>query len=82
MRVLQTFAPLGRMSLTNYIVQSIIGTFVYYSFGLGLYQYTGASFCLLIGILLFVAQLGFCKWWLRHHKQGPLEKLWHKATWI
>lgn len=81
-RVLQTFSPLGRMSLTNYIVQSIIGTLIYYSYGLGLYQYTGATFCLLIGVLLFAAQLAFCKWWLRHHKQGPLEQLWHQATWI
>jgi uncharacterized protein len=81
-RVLDTFAPLGRMSLTNYIVQSILGTFVYYGYGLAWYQYTGATYCLLIGILLFTFQLLFCKWWLNRHKQGPLENLWHRATWI
>ncbi|MCU7550692.1 DUF418 domain-containing protein [Chitinophagaceae bacterium LB-8] len=81
-RVLNTFAPLGRMSLTNYIVQSILGTLVYYGYGLGLYQYTGATYCLLIGILLFTLQLFFCRWWLSRHKQGPLENLWHRATWL
>lgn len=81
-RILNTFAPLGRMSLTNYVVQSIIGTFVYYGYGLGLYQYTGATYCLLIGLLLFTIQLFFCRWWLKRHKQGPLENLWHRATWI
>jgi uncharacterized protein len=79
---LNTFSPLGRMSLTNYIAQSIMGTLVYYGYGLGLYQYTGATYSLLIGLLLFTLQLLFCKWWLRTHKQGPLEHLWHRATWI
>ena len=46
----------GKMSLTNYISQSILGA-----------------------ILL---QVSFCKWWLKSHKQGPLEGLWHKLTWI
>ncbi len=81
-RVLNTFSPLGRMSLTNYIAQSIMGTFVYYGYGLGLYQYTGATYCLLIGLVLFTIQLIFCRWWLKRYKQGPLEKLWHRATWI
>lgn len=81
-RVLNTFAPLGRMSLTNYVVQSMMGTFVYYGYGLGLYQYTGATYCLLIGLLLFTIQLFFCRWWLKRYKQGPLENLWHRATWI
>jgi uncharacterized protein len=41
-----------------------------------------ATYSLLIGITLFLLQLGFCTWWLKTHKQGPLEYLWHKATWI
>jgi uncharacterized protein len=81
-QVLNTFSPLGRMSLTNYIAQSIMGTLVYYGYGLSLYQYTGATFSLLIGFLLFTVQLLFCRWWLKKHRQGPLENLWHRATWI
>lgn len=80
-KILNLFAPLGRMSLTNYVLQSIMGTLVYYGYGFGLYRYTGATFCLVIGILLFTVQLLFCRWWLQHHKQGPLEYLWHRATW-
>ncbi|MYN17012.1 DUF418 domain-containing protein [Rugamonas sp. FT107W] len=76
------FSPLGRMSLTSYVVQSVIGTSIYYGFGLGLYKYTGASFALVIGLTLAVLQRQFSVWWLRRHKQGPLETLWHKATWI
>lgn len=81
-RWLAVFSPLGRMSLTSYVVQSIIGTTIYYGFGLGLYKYTGASYALLIGIGLALLQRQFSVWWLSRHKQGPLETLWHKATWI
>lgn len=80
-RWLEFFSPLGRMSLTSYVVQSVIGTSIYYGFGLGMYRYTGASCALLIGIALALAQRGFSVWWLRRHKQGPLETLWHRATW-
>jgi uncharacterized protein len=81
-KVLVKLIPFGKMSLTNYIMQSMIGSFIYYRYGLGLFEYTGATYCLLIGIVLFIIQLSFCTWWLKTHKQGPLEYIWHKATWI
>jgi uncharacterized protein len=79
---LAVFSPLGRMSLTSYVVQSIIGTSIYYGFGLGMYQYTGASFALAIGIVLALLQRQFSVWWLKHHAQGPLETVWHRMTWV
>src|SRR5450830_1050157 len=81
-RWLMRLAPLGRMSLTSYVLQSLVGTSLYYGFGLGLYQVTGATVCLLIGIALALAQGALSAWWLRHHRQGPLEALWHRATWL
>lgn len=81
-RILNVFSCLGRMSLSNYIMQSIVGSFIYFGFGLGLYQYTGSTYCLLIGICLAALQWSFSNWWMKNHKQGPLEILWHKATWI
>jgi uncharacterized protein len=81
-KLLSKLIPFGKMSLTNYILQSIVGCFIYYRYGLGLVEYTGATYSLLIGIVLFLLQLYFCKWWLSKHRQGPLEYLWHKATWI
>lgn len=72
----------GKMSLTNYISQSVIGAAVYFPFGLYLAPYCGYTLSLLIGILVFLLQVWFCKWWLAGHKQGPLEYIWHKWTWI
>lgn len=79
---LNVFSHLGRMSLSNYVMQSLVGAFIYYGFGLGLYKYTGATYCLLIGIVLAILQGYFSYWWMKNHKQGPLETIWHKGTWI
>lgn len=76
------FIPYGRMSLTNYILQSIIGVSLFYGFGLGLYRYTGATVCLLIALGIFTFQLLFSRWWLGRHRQGPLEWVWKKLTWL
>lgn len=81
-RVLHLLAPYGRMSLTNYLSQSLIGGFLFYNWGLGLYRHTGITASFLIGISVFLLQYFFCRWWLRSHRQGPLEWLWKKATWI
>lgn len=72
----------GKMSLTNYIAQSILGALIYFPFGLYLAPYCGYALSLLIGIVLFLLQVQFCKWWLSKHKQGPLETIWHKWTWM
>ena len=74
--------PYGRMSLTNYIGQSIMGVMIYYAAGLGLYKYTGATLSTLIALGIFGVQWVFSNWWLSTHKQGPLEYLWRKATWL
>ena len=71
----------GRMSLTNYVSQSIIGALIYFPFALYLAPYCGYTISLLIGFVIFFVQVMFCKWWFKSHKQGPLESLWHWWTW-
>ena len=72
----------GKMSLTNYITQSIIGAIIYFPFGLYLAPYCGYTLSLIIGLLTFLLQVKCSKWWLSRHKQGPLEYIWHKWTWL
>lgn len=81
-RVLMVIAPYGKMSLTNYIGQSIIGGMLFYGWGLGLYRYSGHTTSLLIGVAAVLLQWLFCRLWLSHYRRGPLEELWHRATWI
>lgn len=72
----------GRMSLTNYIGQSIIGVIIYYHFGFDLWDKTGPFESVLIGIAIFSIMLWFSRRWLATHRQGPLEYLWKKGTWV
>lgn len=74
--------PYGRMTLTNYIFQSIMGVFVYYHFGFGMYDKIGAFGSVLVGLGIFAIQWVFSALWLRGNKQGPLEYLWKKGTWL
>lgn len=81
-KVLHGLIPYGKMSLTNYLTQSMVGSFIYFGYGLSLYDDLGTTASLGVGVLLFVLQLSFCHWWLSHYKQGPFESAWRKATWI
>lgn len=72
----------GKMSLTNYITQSVIGALIYFPMGLYLAPYCGYTVSLLIGLCTFFLQVQFCKRWLGRHKQGPLEYIWHQWTWM
>lgn len=72
----------GKMSLTSYVTQSIVGAIIYFPIGLYLAPYCGFTVSLLIGIGIFLLQVRFSKWWLAKRRQGPLEYVWHKLTWI
>lgn len=75
-------APYGKMSLTNYLLQSIIGSFVFYNWGLGMFRYSGHASSLLMGMVCVALQYIFCRWWLSSHSHGPFEMIWRKLTWI
>ena len=80
--MVSSFRFYGRMSLTNYVSQSILGAIVYFPIGLHLAPYCGYTVSLLIGFGMLILQIRFCKWWLSKYRQGPLEYIWHKLTWI
>ena len=81
-KFLSHLSPIGQMSMTNYLLQSLLGSFIYYGFGLGLYQYTGPTYAIGIGVILALLQLSFSKWWMKRYSRGPLETIWHRLTWI
>jgi uncharacterized protein len=73
-------APVGRMALTNYLLQTIICISLFYAFGLGLYGHVGASQAALIAVAIFAMQIVISRLWLRTFRFGPVEWLWRMAT--
>ena len=68
--------PLGRMAFTNYLMQSLIFSSIFYGYGLGLFGRLGVTSALAIGIAVYIGQVFFSRWWLRHYRYGPVEWLW------
>ena len=77
---LHVFAPIGRMAFTNYILQSVIFTFIFYGYGLGQFGQLGITPVFLLGVLVYGLQGAFSAWWLRYFRFGPLEWLWRTLT--
>lgn len=79
-RLLSALIPYGKMSMTNYVTQGIIGSAIYYHWGF--YTRLGITGSLLVGIAIFIVQYIFCRFWVGRHNHGPLEYIWKRATWI
>ncbi len=79
-RALALLIPYGKMSMTNYVTQGIIGSALFYHWGL--YLQLGKTASLGVGIAIFIVQYAFCRYWVGRHNHGPLEWIWKKATWI
>ena len=79
-KIVSWMMPAGRMSLTNYISQSLITAFIFSPWGLGLFQklQTWVVIVLAVGIWLLLVFLSTL--WLKRFNQGPLEKLMASMT--
>ncbi|TKI22922.1 DUF418 domain-containing protein [Bacillus pumilus] len=73
-------AGLGRLSLSNYLAQSIICTTIFYSYGLGLFGQMGSMFGLLLAVGLYTAQLFISYLYLKKWRRGPVE--WMMGKWV
>jgi uncharacterized protein len=80
--VLPALAPMGRMGLTTYLMQSVFGIGLFYGIGLGLMGRIGVAASIALGVAFFVAQVYLSQWWLRHYSMGPVEWLWRTLTWF
>ncbi len=81
-KILGALAPYGRMSLTNYLMQSAIGTVLYHGWAFALWEVAGSTISLGIGLIVLAFQIVASHWWLKRHKQGPLESVWRNLTWL
>ena len=81
-RWLVHLAPVGRMALTSYLVQSAVGATLFLSFGLGLVADLGNAVTLPLAVALFMVQMGASRLWLERFHYGPVEWLWRSLTFL
>ena len=74
------FAAVGRMALTNYLMESVLCTLFFYNYTTGLYGRVGPAMALIPTVVLFAAQIVFSNWWLKRYRFGPMEWLWRGMT--
>ncbi len=74
-------ALVGRMPLTQYLLQSLMGTFIFHGWGLGLWEELGSAAQMALAFALFLGiQIPLAHWWLARHPMGPVEALWRRLS--
>jgi uncharacterized protein len=75
-------APAGRMALTNYLMQSLVCTLVFYGYGLGYFERLPRAWQVPFVLALFCIQVLLSRWWLQRFRFGPMEWLWRSLTYL
>jgi uncharacterized protein len=79
-RALSPLSAVGRMSLSNYLFQSVLCTLLFYNYGLGLYGNVPPFYGLLLTLFVYCLQIVLSKLWLRYYRMGPVEWIWRTLT--
>ncbi|MGN7612626.1 DUF418 domain-containing protein [Magnetococcales bacterium HHB-1] len=79
-RSVKLLIPVGRLALSNYIIQSLILTTIFYGHGLGFFNQWNFSSLFILVIMIWSVQLIYSRWWLRKFRFGPLEWLWRSLS--
>jgi uncharacterized protein len=74
------FGAIGRTAFSNYLLQSVLGTLIFYSYGLGFFGDVGPAVLWPVTFVIFAIQLVLSRWWLERYRFGPMEWVWRKLT--
>ena len=77
---LQPLANVGRMALTNYLLQSTICSILFFGYGFALYGKVGIATGILLTIAIYAVNILFSSWWLARFRFGPMEWVWRTLT--
>jgi uncharacterized protein len=77
---IKAFSDLGRMTLTNYLMETIVYIIIFYNIGFGLLGEWSLSTIWIAAFLLYFLQIIFSRWWLSKNLYGPVEWIWRQLT--
>lgn len=82
-KYLDVITPYGRMGLTNYEMQGVLGAFLFSMWGLGsFFGNWGTTEVFALGLVVYALQVVISKYWLEKFRYGPLEWFWRSATYL
>lgn len=79
-RIVAPLAYAGRMAMSGYIFQTLVGLVIYYPFAFALFDELAPWANALLVFPVFALQICFSKWWLSRYSNGPLETIWTQTT--
>jgi uncharacterized protein len=79
-KLLVPIGQVGRMALSNYVLQSVVCSLIFNGYGLGLFEKVGAAGLWGITFAIYLAQIPLSVWWLSRFQFGPLEWVWRSLT--
>ncbi|MCZ4244380.1 DUF418 domain-containing protein [Pedobacter punctiformis] len=79
-RFFAALAVMGKMTLTNYMMQNLIGMLLFSGFGLGIWTSKPIWFYLILAIGIYTIQVYFSRWWLTRYNYGPVEWIWRQLS--
>lgn len=79
-RRLLPFAAVGRTALSNYLLETVVCTTIFYGYGGGLFVRLNLFWLLVLSLIIYALQIPLSNLWLRHYRFGPMERVWRVMT--
>ncbi|MEJ2707957.1 MAG: M20/M25/M40 family metallo-hydrolase [Anaerolineales bacterium] len=77
---IEPLSSVGRMALSNYLLQSVVATLIFYNYGLGLYGQISPTVGLILTTIIYIGQIRLSNWWFSRYQFGPMEWVWRTLT--
>ena len=77
---LNSVIPVGKMALTNYLMQTVFSIFIFFGIGLGMGGKMGYAYTVLVVLGVYAIQIIYSTIWFKYFNFGPLEWIWRQLT--
>ncbi|TCJ04464.1 DUF418 domain-containing protein [Cytobacillus praedii] len=81
-KLLSPLSYVGKLSMSNYLFQSIASTLIFYNYGLGLYGEISVMTGTLMVIFIYILQIAASRLWISNYYYGPVEWIWRSFTYF